>query len=288
MKAALETTKAISVSIIVPCYNQAKYLADALDSVLAQTCTKWECIVVNDGSTDNTEEVAKAYCTLDDRFQYLAKKNEGVAAARNEGISVAKGYYILPLDADDKIGVNYLDLALTAFKKNPSLKVVYCKAELFGAESGPWELAEPEISSLLIDNMIFTSALFKKKDFERAGEYNTSLVYGLEDWDFWLKLLKNDYEIYRINSVQFYYRKNEYSRSSTVAEDEQKAMLTRADIFYSNLDLYLEKFGDPIKIFKRNLKLQKELTLFKKSRTYRILSFIKGIKNLVKKKEVNV
>lgn len=75
------------VSIIVPCYKQAEFLPETLDSVLSQTYSNWECIIVNDGSPDNTEEIAKIYQSKDTRIKYLFKNNEGIAIARNTGIS---------------------------------------------------------------------------------------------------------------------------------------------------------------------------------------------------------
>ncbi len=113
------------VSIIVPCYNQADYLPEALGSVLQQTCEQWECIVVNDGSEDTTEEVAQQWVKKDARFKYINIPNGGLSNARNTGIEAASGIYILPLDSDDKLGENYLELALDAFNSEPKLKVVY-------------------------------------------------------------------------------------------------------------------------------------------------------------------
>lgn len=89
------------MSIIIPCYNKAAYLAKTLQSVLNQTYPNWECILVDDGSTDDTPAVAKVYCEKDTRFRYFLKKNEGVSTARNFGIEKAKGDFIIFLDADD-------------------------------------------------------------------------------------------------------------------------------------------------------------------------------------------
>jgi len=94
------------VSIIIPCYNQANYLTYSLASVLEQTYTNWECIIVNDGATDNTKEVAKEWCAKDNRFVYVEKQNGGLSSARNAGINVAKGDYIQFLDADDILVTN--------------------------------------------------------------------------------------------------------------------------------------------------------------------------------------
>ena len=92
------------ISVIVPCYNQAQYLDECLQSVLDQTYTDWECIIVNDGSPDNTEDVAKKWVEKDTRFIYLSKENGGLSSARNAGIEIAKGEWILPLDAAEKYG----------------------------------------------------------------------------------------------------------------------------------------------------------------------------------------
>ena len=89
------------VSIIVPCYNQAQYLPEALQSVLDQTYSDWECIIVNDGSPDDTDIVAKEWLIKDIRFKYIYKENGGLSSARNAGIEIAIGDFIQFLDADD-------------------------------------------------------------------------------------------------------------------------------------------------------------------------------------------
>lgn len=89
------------VSIIVPCYNQSKYLDEALQSVLDQSYENWECIIVNDGSFDETEDVAKKWCYKDSRFKYYYKINGGLSSARNRGLQIATGDFIQFLDSDD-------------------------------------------------------------------------------------------------------------------------------------------------------------------------------------------
>ncbi|RYX81126.1 glycosyltransferase family 2 protein, partial [bacterium] len=89
------------VTIITPCYNYGKFLAEALDSLLLQTYSNWECIIVNDGSIDNTDEVALQYTAKDQRFKYINQKNGGLPNARNSALKIAQGKYIQLLDADD-------------------------------------------------------------------------------------------------------------------------------------------------------------------------------------------
>lgn len=91
------------ISVIIPCFNQGKYIAECLDSVLAQTFTNYEVIIVNDGSTDDSLKIIKQYTNKYKNFRLLDQSNQGVVFARNNAISKAKGKYIYPLDADDKI-----------------------------------------------------------------------------------------------------------------------------------------------------------------------------------------
>jgi len=202
------------VSIIVPCYNQACFLSQALDSVLSQTYQNWECIIVNDGSSDNVEEVAGHYLTRDRRFRYLAKTNGGIADARNFGIKHSNGEYILPLDADDYIGNEYLSLAIDHFIEDPNCKVVYCKAQLFGCESGPFQLPDYSFNMLTTDNLLFCSAFYRRSDFDNTAGYNSNMVSGWEDWDFWLSLLSPSDKVFRIDKDLFFYRIKEQSRST--------------------------------------------------------------------------
>ena len=138
------------VSIIVPCYNQSQYLDECLNSVLNQTYLNWECIIVNDGSPDQTCEVANKWLAKDIRFSYIEKENGGVSSARNIGIDAANGEFILPLDADDKIGDTYITKAIIAFNQNELLKVVYCNAEKFGNENGIWSLPDFSLHKLCL------------------------------------------------------------------------------------------------------------------------------------------
>ncbi len=112
------------ISIIVPCYKQAHFLKESLQSVLEQTYGHWECIIVNDGSPDNTGKVATEWCRKDARFKYLYKENGGLSSARNVGIEASKGTFILPLDADDLLHKNYLKYLVPVLKGDQKLAIV--------------------------------------------------------------------------------------------------------------------------------------------------------------------
>ena len=144
------------ISVIVPCYNQAHYLDECLQSVLDQTYQNWECIIVNDGSPDNTEEVAKKWVEKDSRFKYLLKENGGLSSARNAGINVAKGEWILPLDSDDRIGNKYFQLASSYFDSHFTL--IYGNSAFFGVINEPWNVRYKSYHELLIEKYIYCSA----------------------------------------------------------------------------------------------------------------------------------
>lgn len=205
------------ISIIVPCYNQAQYLDECLQSVLDQTYQNWECIIVNDGSPDNTEEVALAWTQKDSRFKYVKKENGGLSSARNAGIKNSVGEYILPLDADDKISEDYIQLGIQRFIDYPETKLVYCNAWLFGTTNCLWNLPEYSYFEMLFANQIFCSAIFKKKDWIRAKGYDETIRIGLEDWDFWLRILSKESIVVKLPIVGFFYRKKEVSMITELA-----------------------------------------------------------------------
>ncbi len=231
----------IKVSIIVPCYNQAQYLDEALQSVLDQTYINWECIVVNDGSPDNTEEVAKKWIKMDNRFKYLYQANGGLSSARNFGITNANGEYILPLDADDKISPTYVALAIETFQQNSALKVVYCKAEKFGEEVGFFDLKPFSIKTLAIENIIFCTAMFRKEEWKKVGGYDVNMIYGLEDWEFWIAILKNGGSVKRLDEVGFYYRIKSNSMLKQLNAEKNKYLLEYISIKHA--DFFCKEIG---------------------------------------------
>jgi glycosyltransferase involved in cell wall biosynthesis len=223
------------VSVIIPCYNQGRYLDDAIASVLVQTYQNLEILVIDDGSTEpETIEVLQNY--QQPKTRIIRTENQGVAAARNLGIAQAQGTYILPLDADDKIADSYLEKAVTLLESNQQLGIVYCEAEYFGDRQGTWPLPEYKFPDILVDNMIFCSGLFRKSDWETVGGYNSNLIYGWEDHDFWLSLIELGREVYRIPEVLFFYRQKADSMSRSMTAEHYIYSYTQ--LFYNHPQLY--------------------------------------------------
>lgn len=256
------------VSVIVPCYNEGRYLRDALNSVAKQSYYNWECIIVNDGSTDETEYIAQEYIQKDARFKYIAKKNGGLPGARNSGIKSAIGQYILPLDADDKIAVDYIKKGVEIFLNIPEIKLVYCKAEWFGLKTGNWPLKDYSYKELLLQNIIFCSCMYKKDDFEQVSGYDELMIKGYEDWDFLIKLLDVDDLVYRIDEILFFCRVKE---KSSIFNSEKNEIDKRIYLFKKHIDKYLKFLPDPIFLAQENLILK---NVYKNSFDYALGNFL--------------
>lgn len=247
------------ISIIVPCYNQAVYLPETLQSVLDQSYTNWECIIVDDGSPDNTEEVASLWVSKDNRFRYLKTENGGVAKARNKGIGLAKGEWILPLDSDDIIAEDYLKKAVEIMGDKPDAGIIYCKVNFFGAKDGYWDLPPFEMKKFLIRNQIFNCGFFKKEDWEITGGYDEEMLSGREDWEFWINLLKTtSKEVVRLDYLGFFYRIKEVSRNVDFMGNEAKMYETELRIYEKHKDLYFKYFGSVVEVLAENERLLDE------------------------------
>lgn len=269
------------ISIIVPCYDQAEFLPEALQSVMEQTNENWECIIVNDGSPDNTEEVAMEWLSKDNRFKYIYKENGGLSSARNAGIKTALGKYILPLDADDMISTNYLADCLLKFENNTHIKVVYGSAVKFGVVNHPWNLSAFKYDALLHNNMIYCSAIFKKEDWEFVGGYDEEMKVGFEDWEFYIRLLNRNSIVVKCEIAVFFYRIKDHSMITKLRANAALTKEVRKYIY----DKHREKYTlqTDYEQFEQNRVLVKSLDNLHVSQSYNTL-----IKALLKKVYIKI
>ena len=216
------------VSVIIPCYNQAGYLSETIQSAFESDYRPLEVIVVNDGSTDSSLQVALSLLEKYEGLEVIDQENAGVASARNAGIRQAKGDFILPLDGDDKIHPQYISKAVSVLISRPAIKVVYCEGKKFD-EKGlkDWNLKPFSRRALARDNMIFVSALFRKKDWEEVGGFSEDMTMGREDWEFWIKMLKNGGEVVQLPMVGFFYRLTPNSKRKRTGTDQKKTRANR-------------------------------------------------------------
>lgn len=231
------------VSVIMPCYNDGKYIMEAIDSIVKQTYPDWELIIVDDGSDD--EETKRIINEIQNpKIKVFHTEHLRPAGARNYGIQKAEGTYILPVDSDDRIHEEYMEKAVKMIESNPRIGVVYCKAELFGEKSGSWNLPDYSFKHMLLDNIVFVTALFYKSDWEKVGGFNTSMAQGMEDYDFWLSILGLEREICQIPEVLFYYRIKPVSRTTNFQDNCVQVQNTYQQIYYNHKEFYQKHYDE--------------------------------------------
>ena len=239
------------VSVIMPCYNDGQYIEEALYSLRAQTYLNWELIVIDDGSDE--PETLRVLEQLEEMpyVRLLHTNHVRPAGARNAGIRAARGTYILPLDADDTIEPTYMEKAVRILNENPSVGVVYCRADLFGEQSGPWYLPDYSLRAMLQDNIVFVTSMFRREDWERVGGFNTNMHAGMEDYDFWLSILELDREVVQIPEVLFHYRIKPKSRTTGFQDSVEQIKETYHTLYRNHTALY-EKHRELYDLSMRN------------------------------------
>lgn len=206
------------VTVIIPSYNYALYLPESIGSVINQTYENLECIVIDDGSADNTKEVVEQISAKDNRVKYYRQSNSGPTVARNYGLKLASGEFIQFLDADDLIEKSKLEKQIAIFNKNIDVDIVYSGVKYFDSsnpsklfdnmdlKSGPWMKnlsgsGDIMIMELLSRNiMVISSPLVRKSVFEKFGNMNELLQYN-EDWELWARFAIGKAKFYFDNST---------------------------------------------------------------------------------------
>ena len=201
------------ISVIVPCYNQGIYLSAALQSIYEQTISNWECLIINDGATDDTEIIAQQWVLKDNRFKYFYKQNGGLSSARNKGLEEAKGAYIQFLDADDLITANKFAASL---KESGTAAVIISNFNMFINKMEAYSSAAIPLNKTYFNfEAILTGwdeqfaipihcALFKTELFNNI-RFNESLK-AREDWLMWLQIYQLNFETFFIDKPFALYR----------------------------------------------------------------------------------
>jgi glycosyltransferase involved in cell wall biosynthesis len=228
------------VSVVIPCYSQAHFLAEAVESVVAQTYRNWECIIVNDGSPDNTSEVARG---LIDRhpgraIRLLEKPNGGLADARNFGMGRAGGTYLLPLDSDDILHPEMLAKTVAYLDSHPGLAIVYTDLVHFGTAQKHVITMEYDFQALKYANLLNYCSLYRREVWEGVGGYNTNMTWGYEDWDFWIGAGERGFWAGRLPEALLFYRVKSESMFTKALEHDAEL---KAQVVTNHPWLYSEQ-----------------------------------------------
>jgi glycosyltransferase involved in cell wall biosynthesis len=235
------------VSIVIPYYNAVKYIEETIDSVVKQTYNNWECIILNDGSPDDGETIILNKIKNDARFYYYAQLNTGVCEARNNAMKHAKGEYILFLDADDLISPNFLEETVKVLDENVTVSVVTSIVKLFGGRKKVLQITSYDLPTIIGDNKIVVTSLFRKTDFDAVGGFNLNMKDGYEDWDFWIGILKRGGKVVCAEKATFYYRYLQKSRNNTI--DIEKEQKLRKQMWENHKEVFSQYYIDPTLYF---------------------------------------
>lgn len=280
------------VSIIVPCYKQSQYLDEALQSVLDQTYTNWECIIVNDGSPDHTEEIAKRWVKSDLRFFYLKKDNGGLSSARNLGLDNAKGNYLQFLDSDDILDNRKLELSIKELHVDMSVNLVISNFRMFTVNPN---LSSAPYCELKKELFTFKNVLFKWDSLFtipiHCGLFKSSLfndfrfpeeLKAKEDWIMWLHLFLKEPKVLFYNKSLAYYR----THKDSLRKDDKfmEENYIRAIVYLSNMvkekdyiDFLLNVLQDK---FSEIIQLKTSISNYKNSKSYKFIEKIKYLYSL--------
>ncbi|KAK3278060.1 hypothetical protein CYMTET_13971 [Cymbomonas tetramitiformis] len=196
-------------SIVLAAYNQGKFLQETMRSIIAQTYDRWEVILVNDGSTDDTWDTAESLVERHkhQRIRIISKRNGGLADARNVGLRHANGNWLCMLDSDDLLGRDYLQRAADFVIEDDEVDIVPGCMRNFDAVSNEWCFPEGfSIVGIAHWNKFHASVLMSRRLMEKIGGYDPGIPWGLEDWNYWLSTAPHNPTVRFIPETTFYYR----------------------------------------------------------------------------------
>jgi glycosyltransferase involved in cell wall biosynthesis len=229
------------VSVVIPTYNQARFIAATVESALAQTYPDVEIIVVDDGSTDDTQAVLSAYR---DAVHYVYQQNKGLAGARNTGFLASRGDYLLFLDSDDLMHPDKLAVHVSLLEAEPSFGLVYSAWQQINAD-GTEVLGEVRpnrqgqlLKELLLRRFFFfaSAAVLRRECIERVGLFDESLRWS-EDADMWLRLARAGYAFGYIDQPLLQYRIHAGSMTASINPAQVRGGLAGLDKFFTDPDL---------------------------------------------------
>jgi teichuronic acid biosynthesis glycosyltransferase TuaG len=229
----------------MPAHNAEKFIEDSINSVLKQSYSNWELLIINDGSTDNTLSIAKKYAETDSRIKVITQANQKQGVARNNGIKNSKGSWIGFLDADDLWYPEKLEKQIAASSAYPETNVIYTDGWIF--RDNDLENLTPYVSitGRLIEgremykleynyNYIPILAVLAKRSLidETGLQDEMPAIQGCEDWDYWLRMAKAGATFYGMPDKLFYYRKH----GNNMSDNSIAMLLARVAVLIKNFD----------------------------------------------------
>jgi glycosyltransferase involved in cell wall biosynthesis len=228
------------ISVIMPCYNQARFLPDAVASLQAQVYPHWECIIVNDGSSDDTAQVGARLAAVDSRVRLISQKNRGPSAARNRGLDEARGQLVHFLDGDDYILPGMYEKMTEVFQTRSDVAAVYSGFQFVTAERAVLKSFPvlPESAHVFHDLLERNpwpchAIMVRKATVDSVGRFDEALK-GPEDWDLWLRVASTGGKFIPVNGESACYRRY----PNTISKDNRRMLETGFAVIEKNLQLH--------------------------------------------------
>lgn len=221
----------MELSVIMPVYNAEQYLDESIESILNQTYSQFEFIIINDGSNDSSLSKIEKYKRVDNRIKIITRENKGLVYSLNEGIKAAQGKYIARMDADDISEINRFEAQLSFLKENKDVDILGTYIQVIGDKSSAesienwfnqtWKMNKALERSIEGCIIAHPTVLMKKKVVDNLGGYRNKYP-KFEDDDLWIRALKNGYKIVNLDKKLLQYRVHSESKSNIDSKDYEK------------------------------------------------------------------
>lgn len=278
-----------NVTVVIPCYNDGLYIMEALNSILNQTLKADKIIIVDDGSGQETKDVLATI--IHKNVTIIYQENQGVCKARNNAIQLAETDYILNLDADDYFEATFIEKAVEVLNSNHKVAAVGCWVKILKNKVLEKEIKKPSggsVKDFIVINNGIASSLFRKKCWEMVSGYDVEMRNGYEDWEFWIAILKCNYEMVILKEPLYTYRQKMHSRNTNALNKYDYDL--RKYIFIKHKELYKEYFEFySIELLRKNSIFSRNQDKVKQTLDYKIgnlvLFPIRLIKRIIKKND---
>jgi len=261
------------VTVIIPCFNDGKYVLEALNSIFNQTLQAVKIIIVDDGSNVETQKILKTI--YNPNVQIIHQENKGVSNARNTGINLATTDYILTLDADDYFEPSFIEKSVKVLNENENVGVVGSWVKILKNNIFEEEIKKPlggGVKDFVLKNNGISGSMFRKECWLTASGFDIKMAHGYEDWEFWIAILSHNWFMHILQEPLFIYRQKAFSRNQKASnffdfELRKYIFLKHKLIFETHFEFYA------LELLRQNSVLRMHVAQKKNSKEYEIGRF---------------
>jgi glycosyltransferase involved in cell wall biosynthesis len=227
--------RTVTVSIVIPCYNYGPFLTDAIESALGQTFPAQDIVIVDDGSEDNSREIARRYAEIPG-VRIVEQANQGAIPTYNAGVRASAGQFFAILSADDRLDPYFLERTVPILLDHPEVAYAYTAYRTFGVRQRALPALPYSARRLRLRPYIAATSLIRRTAFDQVGGFNASMRGGREDWDFYVALAEHGWKGAAVPEVLFHYRK--HGSGSRNAISFRALLAARAQVYRNHRSLY--------------------------------------------------